>query len=123
MAEKMRSIYLFMCGIAIVGCTGGGGSGLPAGQESAVVRLHADLMLLDQRALLTHKDSSFVANGRDSVIASSGISRAMYEGAIENYKRDPEAWKAFNVKIIARLEQLQKARALTKDTATSPAKL
>jgi hypothetical protein len=123
MAEKMRAIYLFMCGIAMVGCTGGGGSDLPAGQESAVVRLHADLMLLDQRALLTHKDSSFVAHGRDSVFASSGISRAMYEGAIDNYKRDPEEWKAFNLKIIARLEQLQKARALPKDTAKSPAKL
>jgi hypothetical protein len=119
----MRAIYLFMCGIAIAGCTRGGNSDLTAGDEPALIRLHADLLILDQRAALMHKDSSYVSRERDSLYQSAGISRGAYERAIEKYKLEPESWKAFNIKVIARLEQLQRARALPKDTVKSPEKI
>jgi len=126
MADKMRAIYLFMCGIAIAGSVAGcsgGGADLSPEEEVAVIRLHADILVLEQRAALSHEDSTGLIIGRDSLYGHSGISKTAYEQAIAKYKRDPDSWKAFNLKIINRLEELQKARALPKDTVKSPEKL
>jgi len=126
MADKMRARWLLMCGIAIAaslpGCSRGGDD-LPPEQEEAVVRLHADILVLDQRASLTNADSSAKEKGIDSLYGRSGISKTSYEAAIANYRSDPESWKAFNLKIINRLEELQRARSLPKDTAKPLEKL
>jgi len=126
MADKMRARWLLMCGMAIAASLNGcsrGGDDLPPEQEEAVVRLHADILVLDQRASLTNADSSAKEKGIDSLYGRSGISKSSYEAAIANYRSDPESWKAFNLKIINRLEELQRARSLPKDTAKPLEKL
>jgi hypothetical protein len=107
----------FILAIFLFDCTGQPG---PSGPSEAVVRVHAEILILREEVRLRGLDSAALQNGTDSLLRLSGVSRDAYASALADLRSDLGSWKAFNERVARRLDSLQR-QSQPPDSAAKPA--